>query len=276
MKMEVEPVFRRGKGDPLLRLFVDKYNLNLLTIPREKAEVGDLYVHDGRRVSTPGSLTYFLEPQIEISPVYVGEGMADVTGEITNSISANTVLEFLENFLVAMGAGSITPQIRINYLAKGVKTTKFHFGQSTRDWIDPMLLGSKLMKHKIITGHALYNKAYRYYLVTAVVRSSSISIIAEDETAKTVNVDLDALEIAKASAGISATKSNEGEITFTGRKSLAFGVELYELKYDEKNKTLQLALPSGGIQVRGRAGPLLLPNPVFIGATEDNTFMTYE
>ena len=54
-------MWRRNTSDPLMRLFLDKYYLHLLSIPREDVLIGDLYAYDGSRVSTPGKITYFLD-----------------------------------------------------------------------------------------------------------------------------------------------------------------------------------------------------------------------
>ena len=48
---------------------MDKYHLNLLSVPREKAEVGDLYVYDGKRASAPGKISSFLNETIEMPEV---------------------------------------------------------------------------------------------------------------------------------------------------------------------------------------------------------------
>ena len=60
---------RRDSEDPLLRAFLDAYKLNLLAIPRENAQVGDVYVHTKDGVSVPGSLQYILTPEFVLPKV---------------------------------------------------------------------------------------------------------------------------------------------------------------------------------------------------------------
>lgn len=256
-------MFYKNKEDPLLRIFLDKYNLNLLAIPREESKVGDLYVFDGKRVSTPGSITYFLDPPMKISGLMTGEKMADITGQITNSASIEASFGFLEGFLSAMGASVIITKIRASYEAKGAKMFRFRFSHAVRDSIDVMRIGRILMTHSLLESHALYSNKMRYYLVTAVARSKSISVIAENEKENQINIDLDFVTTENFPLYLSVDRSSNGEITYSGTKSLAFGVELYELLYDEKKHTLKLALPSGAIQVRA------LPKPVFINENGD-------
>jgi len=264
----------RNTQDPLLRIFLDKYNLNLLSIPREKATVGDLYVHDGKRVSTPGSVTYFLDPPMKMPTINAGESMADVTGKITNRISIDVGFGLLEGFLSVMGAASFVTRIRASYEAKKAKALRFRYTQAVRDSVDVMRVGSMLIRRKIKEGHALYSKDMRYYLVTAVARSPSISVTVESEDTKLVNIDIGFLNAAKTSIGVSAAKSEEGEVTYSGEKNLAFGVELYELQYDTKRNTLKLALPTGAIQVRGARTPVA--KPAFIGGPQESAFISIQ
>ena len=51
---------------------MDKYHLNLLSVPRE-AEVGNLYVCDGKRASAPGKIPFFLNETIEMPEVQKDE-----------------------------------------------------------------------------------------------------------------------------------------------------------------------------------------------------------
>ncbi len=209
-----------------------------------------------------------------MSNIITGETMADVIGKVSNSLSIDVGLGLLEGFLIAMGAGSIITKLQNSYEVKGAKTLKFRFSQATRDYINVMEIGNKLIKHHIMEEHALYVEGYHYYLVTAVARSPSISIMAEDNNSILMNIDLEAMKIIDVSAGASVTKSNEGEVTFAGKKSLAFGVELYELKYDVKSKTLKLLLSDTAIRVRGKRS--VAPKPVFIGGSEGNVFITVD
>lgn len=70
-----------------------------------------------------------------------------------------------------------------------------------------------ITKKKYIIYHAMYGEGYHYFLVTAVVRSPSINIIAEDEQMRRVNIDMETLRLANVSPDISAEKVGKGEIT---------------------------------------------------------------
>lgn len=265
----------RTTNDPLLRIFLDKYGLHLLSIPREKAQVGDLYVHDGKRVSTPGQVKYFLDPPLTMPHPVTGESMADVVGQLTQGISIKVGLSLLEGFLTALGAGGALTKLRTGFETKGTKIIKFCFEHATRDHVDVMQLGSKLARHKIKQGNAIYGEGNHYYMVTAVARSSSISINAENENNQSVDLDAELLKVGEGDMGVSVSSSGTGKLTFKGKKSLAFGVELYELMYDVKRSALRLLLPPGLIKVQGDSEEPIV-KPAFIGGPDGDVLLTVE
>ncbi len=148
--------FKRDTDDPLMRLFLDKYRLNLLSIPRENASVGDVYItdeKDSKFASPPGNIKYLLDPPFDFSKIQVtaGETLSDISGTTSGSISAQFGLQFLENFLNALAPiVGIGAKIRANYEANSVEAIKFRFSSPTRNYItNPFLLNVKLQRHKI-------------------------------------------------------------------------------------------------------------------------------
>src|SRR5262249_41860246 len=199
-------LLKRNTDDPLIRSFIDKYNLHLLSIPRANASIGDLYRYDGNTASTPGKISYFLEPIFEISKVTTGETMGDISGVISKGIDAKFGLEFLDGFLKAVGAGGIITKLSSSYESKNTHMLKFRFAEITRDHTDPYWLSEDISSHTIKKNSAMYGEGYHYFLVTAVVRSPSINIIAEDEQMRTVDIDVETLQLANISPDISGRK----------------------------------------------------------------------
>ena len=103
--------------DPLLKVLLERYRLNLLSIPREKASVGDLYVQEGNSqyVSTPGSITNFLEPSFEVPSITTGEIMAGVSGTTSRDASGKVGVDFLEGFVNALGPAGIGTKVCGSY-----------------------------------------------------------------------------------------------------------------------------------------------------------------
>lgn len=247
--------FRKSE-DPLLKLILEKYRLNLLSIPRESVAIGDLYVQEGNSqyVSTPGSITNFLDPPLEIPQFKTGETMADVSGTTSRNASGKAGMDFLEGFINALGPAGIGTKVRGSFESSNKNKITFSFKNPTRDYLDPGLLGKKLVNHMLMKEHALIAEGRRYYIVTAVARSSGINIITEGDSNQIMDVDANVMKLANISGDISIQKNQTGNIIFTGQKNLAFGVELYELKYiqnrGEKGK-FQMYIPDKPLVARG-------------------------
>ena len=59
----------------------------------------------------------------------------------------------------------------------------FRLSNLTRDWIDVMEIGKDINNYSINNNHhGLYAKEYRFFLVTAVILTNSISIITDTES----------------------------------------------------------------------------------------------
>lgn len=268
--------WKRNSKDPLLQMFLDKYHLNLLSIPREQSEVGDLYVYDGKKVSAPGKLSYFIDGKLIMPKEEKGEVMADVVGTLSFGIAFNLGFGLLEGFLSALGASSVVTKVRAGFEKENTSQVKYRFTKATRDSVDVIQMGASLMGKALKTGHPLYDEDNRYFLVTGVARTPSISIVAESQAGKSINLDLEALKIGELSPSLKAEKTGEGELTFSGDKSLAFGVELLEIAYNAGKNRIDLKMLSDAIKLRGPGQPhMQMVGHAFIGGEEDDAFITF-
>jgi hypothetical protein len=252
-------------------MFLDTYHLNLLALPREDAAVGDLYLYDGRTVGQPGSVRDFLEPPFRISEKSVTTGaLPDIGGTLSDSISIDVGLKILGGFLSAMGAGGVIGDVGVGYKTKGTASMRFRFANVVRDRMDPVSMGAKLMSHRVREGHPLLARDYHYFLVTAVVRSASINVVAEGMRKTTLDLDAKALQgLIGGSVGVSVEKSSAGELTYKGKSRLAFGVEVYELQFDRESMRMSLRIPEREprMKLMTPVEPLIssTPAPTFIG-----------
>ena len=261
---------KRDTTDPLVRLLLDKYKLHLLLYPREDATVGDVYQHYDGATYAPGRYDALLAPPFKFPQLHAGEKVADISGTASNAVSAKVGLGLLENFLAAIGSVGWIEKLNLSIDGKGAKNLKFHFARPTRDYVDPLQLELALRDHKLDPKKSLFDAKRRYFITTAVMRSNALSITAQDDNAKSLNVEIEALRAVSADAGVKMEKDAQNEITFSGRKSLAFGIELHELRYDPSKRRNQLGLmgTSEAIRVRARAnaGDELAPTSAsFIG-----------
>jgi len=223
-----------------------------LSIPREDVSIGDVYSYNGKEASVFGNLTDLLEPQFEIPPI--GNGvMADISGKVSNGMSLSFGMKFLEGFLKVFRASSIISTIKAGYESKATHFVKFSFSNVTRDSVKVNLVRRKMSGHKIVDGGSIGdddNKNAEYYVVTAVLKSPSINISAEDVNNKSLDVNIEAANIADASTKVSVERAREGEISYKGDRSIAFGVELYQLDYDNGNRSFKFHQVTNTVSLR--------------------------
>jgi hypothetical protein len=264
---------RNTSEDPLVRHFLDEYRLNLLTVPREGVKPGDLYVEDDKGITASGKVAGFLTPTPKLPRAARGETMADVSGHVSRALSLDLGLGLLQNFLLALGAVGVMDELKAGYQREKTTALRFRFTDATRDSYDLGALGRALGGSRLDPSNALVNAGNRYYLVAGVVRTPSVTLVAEDETARRVELGAGVLKAVDAEAGVSAKRAESGEVTYAGRKRLAIGVELYELAWDEDAGRLSLGNPDGALAIRGQptaSGPAA----AFIGGPEGEALVS--
>jgi hypothetical protein len=183
----------------------------------------------------------------------------------------------LEGFLAALGASGMVTKVRVGFEKEETSQIKYRFARATRDSVDVLQMGVELIGKELMEDHPLYEEDYRYFLVTGVARTPSISIVAESKDGQAVNLDLEALKIGEVSPSVSVAKTGEGEIMFSGERSLAFGVELLELSYDAEENRIELKMQSDEIKLRRNGQPTKpMVGPAFIGGEQDDAFIAVE
>ncbi len=91
--------------------------------------------------------------------------------------------------------------------------------------------------HKLADGEGFVDTGRNFSVFcSSSCNRKSINISTEDENNRSLDVSIEASKLAEASAKVSIEKSREGEITYKGDKSIAFGIELYQLDYDNTNR----------------------------------------
>lgn len=272
------------KGDPLLEVLFQKYQLNLLSIPREKIGIGDIYMYDDnrdRRTAYFGNILSFLTPAFEI-PHSTSEIVADVSGTVSKETVIDAALEFLEDFLNILAAGAFGTNIRAVLELENVQKLKFQFGETTRDYVKPNDFGYKLDSYRVNDKSALFDPKSRYFLVTSVFRSPSIGINAEGINEKVFDIATQIIQTADISSRVSHSKSEEHVIIFKGKTKLGYAVQLFELEYGSSTKRLRMKptteyyrVLKAGEEEQMRTRQVL--KPAFIGKVEEqDTFVEIE
>jgi hypothetical protein len=241
------------KTDPLIRKLLDDYNINLLFPPRETYRVGDVCMKAGDMVQRIGSVTDLLTPPLKL-PQSHSERVADISGQISGSADVNIALDFLAGFLNLIGAGGIVNKIKTAFGKNTKSTMKISFPNTTREFVDPIHLAKSVIGHGIDQANPIYKAKNRYYVAGGVLRTSSISLISDNDAIHSVNAEANAAVTANVSVQAKTQSGSESRITFRHKqKTLVYGVQLFELAVDESgNWSLG---NSGYFAVRGLRGP---------------------
>jgi hypothetical protein len=129
--------------DPLLRVFLERYHLNLLAVPRENADVGDVYVHDGKRAGSPGQLASFLTHPFRMPQITRGEELAALSGTMSNQVTTEVGLGLLGSFIAALGAVLPIGDVKAEWEKKGARSVRFRMEGAVRDSVDPAQFGAR-------------------------------------------------------------------------------------------------------------------------------------
>jgi hypothetical protein len=243
---------KRSAADPLLDAFFEKYKLNLLTVPRRDATVGDVYVDTGRGVLAPGRLQSFLSPPPKLPDVRSGEQLAHISTTATRALHLKVGLGLLEGFFSAIGASFVAGKVKAAYERNGADSVRFKLNNVTRDsFVDVIALGNALFDCQLNRKHPFVQDENKYYVTVGVFRSPSITVRAEDNNQNTVTVEAKALSDAVGVDGkINIKGEGTGELIYEGTEALAFGVELVELAYSHAENRFTLAAMPRPVPIR--------------------------
>ncbi|MDP9226986.1 MAG: hypothetical protein M3P18_24710, partial [Actinomycetota bacterium] len=241
---------KRTTPDPLLRLFLDRYGLHLLAVPRAGASVGDVFVSDGRRTSPVGNIRHLVRPGLELAP-HRGEPMADIAGRSTREVGLEAGLGVLEAFLTAIGAAGIVDAVNARYSHGSARSLAFSFEDPVRDHVDVLEVGAALLDRQLVAESVFGPGDHRYYVTTAVARSRALSVQGRADNRSAMEIGAEVVKVAEADAAVEVRLGQDGKVTYAGKDWLAFGVELFEVLPDSEAGILRLAMPGGPVSVRG-------------------------
>jgi hypothetical protein len=248
-------------------MFLDRYKVNLLSVPREHAACGDIYLRRDGQVSSAINVVELLDPPVQLPPRSERERLADLAGSLSDGVSLSIGLGLLEAFLAAIGAAAVVGELSLGYEQTRTARLRFRFADATRDSIEPGSLGTALEGRRFRPGHPLVQPGNEYFVTAAVIRSPSISVVAEDTSTRRVQLGAQVVATIDAHARVTAERSSEGEITYRGDIPLAIGIELYRLRYDEEQR--KLSMYPQNLRDAVKAGKPTQPLPVFVGPAED-------
>jgi hypothetical protein len=262
------PMCRRDTNDQLIRKFLDRYQVNLLSVPGRRVQCGSVYIKEGKRITAPGLLSEIIAPELTLERPFVEDDLADLSGTWSDSVSLSVGVKLLSNFLNALGAGALIDKLQASVKETSARNIAFRFKKVSRESLSPAGLGTALVGHRFVTAHPWVKDGNQYFAVAAVLRSASISIQGRDKQDSAVGLGAGLATVADVDAKVRVEQGSDSEVTYHGRNPLAIAVELYELRWDTDRQELIFQTQRGPVRILGLQADEP-PDPVFVGDDED-------
>ena len=257
---------KRNTDDPLVRMFLDRYRINLLAVPREGPPCGEIYVRQGRSVSDGAGLAGLLTPAVTLPAVVEGQELTKLDGKLSNGVKVGAGLGLLQGFLTAIGAAAVLSKLSTRFESSKTAELSFSFGGVTRDSMNVNSLAGALAGRRLVESNPLVQPGNEYYVAAGVVRSTAISVVAQDAAKRHVELGAEAAQVLNADVGVTLEEGGNGELTFRGSTPLAIGLQLYKLHFDESGA---LRMTAQDPRDPVHAGREPRPEPVLVAPDEE-------
>jgi hypothetical protein len=242
-------MWSRKTSDPLGKLLFEKYGMHVLSRPRENVSVFQVFGLRDNEAFQSGSIESFLRSKFDKPVIEKGEALLDVDATISDAITGNLAVGFLQGFLTLLGAG-VVKTISVAMEKSQSQALRFRFGGCTREYVkDGFELDWKLSEVSFDRDNSAMKEGCRYYIATGVHYCNKLTFEVLDKNLAKVDLSADVAMLASAKTGLSVEEDRQ--ITATSDKTLAYGVELNEIVYDQKRKRLRLQESGDYVHVKG-------------------------
>jgi hypothetical protein len=264
-------MWSRKTTDPLGKLLFENYGMHVLGRPRENVSVFQVFGLRDAEAFQSGDIDGFLRWKFDKPKVEKGEVLLDIDTTISDAISGDVAVNFLQGFLTLVGAG-VVKAISVAMEKSQSRALRFRFGGCTRDYVkDGFELEWKLSEIPFVQDNSAMKEGCRYYIATGVHYCDKLTFEVLDKNAAKVDLSADVAMIASGKTGLKVERDRQ--ITATSDKTLAYGVELNEIVYDKKHKRLHLQ--ESGNYVHTKAGEVTELPKAMVGGPDDSMILRF-
>ncbi|WP_299813257.1 hypothetical protein [uncultured Roseibium sp.] len=236
----------RNSADPVLRVFVQEHSLNLLKWPRTGIQIGDLVISRNDRTFSPVNIEEIFASDRPFDVEKKQVDLAPFDTSFSSAVKIGTVVSFIEGLASRLGMKA-SGKLKSAYATASSAKVKVKGGRKTSGKLKAV---SEWLKSSTVDPQqSLMREGDKLYLVTALVKSNKLEVVATNADNNNIEVDVSSTELADASATLSTKKSVGTSIIYKSKELLTIGVELHELVAD--GDYWRLNLPSGWVDVRG-------------------------
>ena len=165
---------RRTSKDPLVRALLSSHKFNLLSVPRERADVYDLYLGEGRKLLPPDKLLTLYHDNLDLPEPVKGERFMAPEREFSMELEIGIVARLSGKLFAALGGSMDEGKFSGELKSKGANKARIRFYDVVRDHVGPLdihvAISQKPVQHQ--ARDLLRDK--RIYLVVGVVRAKGL------------------------------------------------------------------------------------------------------
>lgn len=241
--------------DPRLT-YLNNIGYNVLKLPRERLPVLTIIGRDNGVMQELGLLSNIWKTEAKAPEQEQQEAGSEINGQKTNNLKLSIGLEILSGILKVMGA--MTPQLDFAYT--NAKSVQFGFKHVRINRIQPFLVGEYLSKGDLNKNNpfASYftDDDKEAFVITDVLLSNAISVIAKNENGLAVAVDVPAIgKAVSANVKVEPDQKEETAVTYQGNTPLVFGFKVFGIQYSNGNWGIYGAKPSAEIAFDAETEP---------------------
>jgi hypothetical protein len=226
--------------------FLNKWGYNVVKLPRAGIEPMDVVGKD-QLSQWLGPLSSIWTTSVPVPMPGPPEPAANVNGQKTDALDLSVGLGVLSNVLAAFGAS--TPSLSTAFTR--ARKVQFSYTDVVRSEVPVFAAGGYLVAGQLHTDNPAVQRYFQdpnceAFLITAVLKSASITVTASDEHGTEVDVDVPALYgMVSGKVGVKASGNASSTVTFTGTTPVTFGFALQQVDYAGGKWSLRDAKPGG-------------------------------
>lgn len=202
----------------------------MVRLPRTGIEPLDILGRSGNQVVDLGSIKTVWDSKKVLPNNPIENTAANISGKRTSRLDVSLGLSILDDIFNGMGVSF--PKIKEAY--QKASFIEFMFNDVSAPQYEPLEVGEYLAKGYLSTDnpvvkHYLLDDKNQAYLITEVLKSNEITVLAYDEHGNEIDTDIDLI---KSGVGGSVSVKNgntkTSSIAYTGNTKLTFGFKYFK------------------------------------------------
>lgn len=232
-------------ADPYVQL-LRRRGYCLVRLPRADLRPAQVLARMGKELQTIGELrTAFMQGDAPLPPVHENVRVADLQGSATGRLGAGLGLSILGDVIAALGGGTVG----LESAYQRARRFTFTFHEVLRDDIDLVLLDRFLATADLPPGSTSVKRmldADELYVITATLKTRSLSVEAQGEQGSKLAVDASAVQkVVGGKVSVSGEQTALSKVTYEGPVPLVFGFQAVQLLYQEGTFSAMQPLGAG-------------------------------